>query len=175
MLKALLLAAAVALPLSAHAADATQPVRDIMAVATALWSGEEGTDADYFDAGHIGDFSAELRALYAEASKHPAYDTDEATGSPFDYDPIISGQDGCALENLDIGVAGKAGSATDVVARFKRFTCFEGNSDAERNAVSEVHFRVIVEKGRPVIDDVSMGEGDDHYSLAETMKAIVKG
>lgn len=175
MLKPLLLAAVLSLPFPALAADVTQPVRDIMAVATALWSGEEGGDADYFDAQHIGDFSAGLRALYVEASKHPAFDGDEGGGSPFDYDPIISGQDGCALEGLAIAPAARAGDATDVVARFKRFTCFEGNSDAERNAVSEVHFRVIVEKGRPVIDDVSMGEGDDRYSLVETMKAIIKG
>ena len=53
---------------------------------------------------------------------------------------------------------GKDGAATDVVARFKRFACFESSSDAERNAVSEVHFRVIEEDGGPVIDDVVAGE-----------------
>jgi len=175
MLKALLLAAAVTLPLPVLAADVTLPVRDVMAVATTLWSGEEGGDVDYFDADHIGDFSAAFRTLYAEASKHPAFDSEDGTGSPFDYDPIISGQDGCALEGLTIGASGKAASATDVVARFKRFSCFEDSSDEERNAVSEVHFRVVVEKGKPVIDDVVSGEGADRISLVETMKAIIKG
>lgn len=175
MLKPLLLAAALALPLPALAADVTQPVRDIMQVATELWSGEEGGDVDYFDATHIADFSAAFRALYAEAAKHPAFDSDDGTGSPFDYDPIISGQDGCALEGLAIAPGAKTGNATDVVARFKRFTCFEGNTDEERNAVSEVHFTVITEKGKPVIDDVVSGEGGDRISLVESMKAIIKG
>lgn len=175
MLKVLVLAAALVPPLSALAADVTAPVKDIMQVATTLWSGEEGGEVDYFDAQHIVLFSSAFQALYAEASKHPAYDSEDGTGSPFDFDPILFGQDGCALEDLAIAPGAKTGAASDVVARFKRFTCFEGNTEAERNAVSEVHFRVIVEKGKPVIDDVSIGEGTDHMSLVETMQAIIKG
>lgn len=173
MLKHILVAGFIAIAGPVHAADATAPVHAIMDVATALWSGTEGEPGDYFDDAHIGNFSKTIRALYAEASKHPAFDTDEGEGSPFDYDPIVLGQDGCPLDGLTIQAGEAEGGATDVVARFKRFTCMEGNSDEERNAVSELHFRVISEGGRPVIADVVTGEGDDRHSLAEALKEIV--
>lgn len=174
MLKYLLVAGSLALVGPASAADVSTPVHAIMDVATALWSNTDGEAGDYFDAAHIGNFSKNMQSLYTEATKHPAYDTDEGQGSPFDYDPIILGQDGCPLEGLTIQAGKKDGAATDVVARFKRFACMEDSSDAERNAVSEVHFRVITESGRPVIADVVSGEGDDRYSLADALKAIVK-
>ncbi len=173
MLKYILVAGILAIAGPAHAADATAPVRAIMDVATALWSGTEGDPGDYFDYAHIGNFSKSIRTLYTKALKHPAFDTEEGEGSPFDYDPIVLGQDGCPLEGLTLQ-AGKAdGGATDVVARFKRFTCMDGSSDEERNAVSELHFRVVSESGRPVIADVVTGEGDDRHSLADALKEIV--
>lgn len=173
MLKYLLVAGSLALAGPACAADVTAPVRAIMDVATALWSNSDGEAGDYFDEAHIGNFSKSTRALYTEATKHPAYDTEGGVGSPFDYDPIILGQDGCPLEGLALQVGKKDGAATDVVARFKRFACMEDASDEERNAVSEVHFRVISESGRPVIVDVASGEGDDHYSLVDALKEIL--
>jgi hypothetical protein len=173
MLKYLLVATSLVLVGPASAADATTPVRAIMDVATALWSNGDGETGDYFDEAHIGNFSKNMRALYTEATKHPAFDTEDGTGSPFDYDPIVMGQDGCPLEGLTVQVGKKDGAATDVVARFKHFTCMDGASDEERNAVSEVHFRVISENGRPVISDVASGEGDDHYSLAQALKEIL--
>lgn len=173
MLKYLLVAASLAVVGPADAADVTTPVRAIMDVATALWSNGNGEAGDYFDEAHIGNFSKTMRALYTEATKHPAFDTEDGAGSPFDYDPIVLGQDGCPLDGLTLQVGKKDAAATDVVARFKHFACMEGASDEERNAVSEVHFRVISEGGRPVIADVASGEGDDHYSLAEALKQIL--
>lgn len=173
MLKYLLVAVCLATAGSANAADATTPVRAIMDVATALWSDAQSDPSDYFDDAHIGNFSKSIRALYAEALKHPAFDTDDGEGNPFDYDPIVLGQDGCPLKDLTLQAEKAGGAATDVVARFKRFTCMEGDSDEERNAVSELHFRVISENGKPVIADVVTGEGDDRHSLAEALKEIV--
>ena len=155
MFKYCLVAASLALAGPAYAADAVAPVQSIMAVATALWSNGDGEAGDYFDEAHIGNFSKHMRELYAEATKHPAFDSEDGTGSPFDYDPIILGQDGCPLEGLTIEADGKDGAATDVVARFKRFACMEDSSDEERNAVTEVHFRVVSEHGRPVIASIS--------------------
>lgn len=173
MLRYLLVAGFLAFVGPAGAADVMTPARAIMDVATALWSNTDGAVEDYFDGSHIGYFSKNIRALYAEALKHPAFDTDEGEGNPFDYDPIVLGQDGCPLEGLTIQAGKTEGAATDVVARFKRFSCMEGASDEERNAVSEVHFRVISENGRPVISDVVSGEGDDRYSLVEALKGVL--
>jgi len=173
MFKYCLVAASLAFAGPAYAADAVAPVQSIMAVATALWSNGDGEAGDYFDESHIGNFSKHMRELYAEATKHPAFDSEDGTGSPFDYDPIILGQDGCPLEGLTIEADGKDGAATDVVARFKRFACMEDSSDEERNAVTEVQFRVISEHGRPVIADVISGEDGDRYSLAEALTEII--
>lgn len=173
MLKYILVAGCLAVAGPANAADATTPVRAIMDVATALWSGTDGDPGDYFDDAHIGYFSKTIRTLYAKALKHPAFDTDDGEGSPFDYDPIVLGQDGCPLEGLTVQVGETDGAATDVVTRFKRFSCMEGNSDEERNAVSELHFQVVPENGRPVIADIVTGEGDDRHSLAEALQEIV--
>ncbi|MBS1182872.1 MAG: hypothetical protein H6Q99_2752 [Proteobacteria bacterium] len=173
MLKSVLVAVSLALAGPACAADAVAPVRAIMDVATALWSNADGEAGDYFDDAHIGNFSEDVRGLYAEAIKHPAFDTDEETGNPFDYDPIILGQDGCPLDGLTVQAGKTDGVATDVVVRFKRFSCMEGSSDEERNAVSEIHFRVISERGRPVIADVISGEGDDRSSLTGALKDII--
>ncbi len=173
MLKSLLLVISLVLVGPASAGDVVAPVRTIMDVATALWSNSDGETGDYFDDAHIGNFSKDLRTLYAEAAKHPAYDTEEGTGNPFDYDPIILGQDGCPLEELTLQTGKMDGAAADVVARFKRFACMEDASDEERDAVSEVHFQVISERGRPVIADVVSGEGDDRYSLVGALKEIV--
>ena len=49
----------------------------------------------------------------------------------------------------------------------------EDSSDEERNAVTEVHFRVVSEHGRPVIADVISGEDGDRYSLAEALTEII--
>lgn len=174
MLKYLLVAVSLSLMGPATAADVTTPVHAVMDVATALWSNTDGGAGDYFDAAHIGNFSKEIRTLYTEATKHPAMDSEGGEGSPFDYDPIILGQDGCPLEGLTIQTGAKDGAATDVVARFKRFSCMEDASDEERNAASEIHFRVIAESGRPVIADVISGEGSDRYSLADALKEILK-
>ncbi len=154
--------------------DVTAPVRAIMNAAVTIWSdnGDNGEPVDYFDAAHIGNFSTRFQSLYAAASNHPAHDTEDGTGSPFDYDPILSGQDGCTPEEVSIEAGEKNGAATDVIARFKRFKCFEGDTPEVRNAVSQVRFRVIVENGKPVIDDVITGEGNEPTSIAEDMKEI---
>ncbi|MGQ3676481.1 hypothetical protein ACT6QH_13410 [Xanthobacter sp. TB0139] len=185
MLKQLFVAATLALstsgfsiaPLSTPAlaaeAAATAPVQAIMDVATRKWA-DTGHDApDYFDAAHIGNFSTRLRKLYAEASKHPVFEPDEETGNPFDYDPILSRQDGCPLKDVTITETGKTGAVTNIVARFKGSTCFDGASPEDRNIITEIQFRVITEDGKPVIDDVTTGEGDEKYTLSEDLKAII--
>lgn len=175
MMKNISIAVFLALTTTAGAADMAKPVQAIMDLAASRSSPSYEGDADYFDNAHIGNFSAELRALYAEASKHPAYDAEEEIGSPFDYDPIIMGNGGsCNLEDLAIEVGGKDGSATDVIARSKDRTCVEDSTEEERNTVTVRHFRVILEDGKPVIDDFDAGEGEDHFSLKETLKVIIE-
>lgn len=185
MLKKLFVAATLALcasglpyfsfssPAQAAEAPATAPVQSIMDVATQKWADTGPDTPDYFDPAYIGNFSARLRKLYAQASKHPAFDTDEETGNPFDYDPILSRQDGCPLKDVTLTEAGKTGAATDIVARFKGGTCFEGVSPEERDAISQIQFRVITEDGKPVIDEAITGEGDEKYALSDELKAII--
>ncbi len=172
MLKTLLAVAALALSVPAHAAEATAPVRAIMDVAVSIWSGEDNDPVDYFDEAHIGNFSAELRALYAEASRHPAYDTDEETGSPFDYDPIIGGQDGCALKDVVTTEGQPANGAEDVTVTFDNSHCFgERASDWQPE---KLVFKMIEEDGRPVIDDIDRTSFEEGASLKAELVQIAE-
>lgn len=153
----------------AKAADPVDPVRQIMEYTKANWSGEDGTGKDYFDPSLLDTlYSRRLSTLYREAAKYPVFG-DEG-GSPFDYDVITSSQDGCPLEDVTIAPGKTANGATDVAVSFKLMACFEG--DPIKDTVSTVHFTVIEEGGRPVIDDVLRAGDGEPLSLAEEMKVI---
>ena len=58
---------------------------------------------DYFNDGFLQRlYSKDFVAKYREAAKYPAY---EDGGSPFDYDVIAMGQDGCSINDLKIEAA----------------------------------------------------------------------
>ncbi len=152
------------------AADATDPVKDIMDVATSMWSDNPPEDLDYFDKTHLErDFSKAFVAAYEEASKFPAFE--EGT-TPFDYDVITDSQDGCPLEDLAIRSNGEKDGVTDVVASFKLWTCAEDPS--YKDDVTEVHFDVIVEDGKTVINDIHRKRDGQSDSLLAEMGDIAK-
>jgi len=176
MLNRVVLAGLVALaPLPALAADMTAPVRDVMKVAQALWSNAGVEGLDYFDAQHIGDFSAAFQATYKEATKHPAFDSDDGTGSPFDYDPITDSQDGCPLQDLEIKEGAMKDGVTDVAVNFKLMACYDGSEETLRDAVTTVHFDVVVEDGKAVIADVKHDRDGASSSLLKEMQDINSG
>lgn len=165
----LLLAAALVPAKASFAASADEPVKAIMDLAAAMWSANPPEGKDYFDKDHIGLFSKDFAALYSEAGKYPAF---EDGGSPFDYDVVTSSQDGCPLEDLRIVPATEAAGATDVKVTFKLLTCYGDSPD--KDALSEVHFKVITEDGKSVIADLDRIIDGQSNSLVTEMKEIVK-
>jgi hypothetical protein len=165
-----LLAAGSLLPATASfAADLDQPVKAIMDLVTAKWSPNPPEGKDYFDSDHIVLFSRDFAALYRETEKYPAFD--EGSG-PFDYDVITSSQEGCPLEDLKIVPGTEAAGATEIKVTFKLFACYGDNPD--KDALSEVHFKVITEDGKSVIDEIDRIIDGKPNSLVAEMKDIIR-
>lgn len=165
----LVLAACLLPAMPSLAAGADEPVKAIMDLATALWSDNPPEGKDYFDKEHIGLFSKDFIALYREAEKYPAYDEG---GGPFGYDVVTNSQEGCPLK--DIAIAPEAGTAgtTDVKVTFKLMACYDG--DPGKDALSEIHFKVVTEDGKSVISDMDRIIDGKPASLVAEMKNIIK-
>ena len=166
LILALGLALAAAAPAFAAPAD---PVRTLMDLATALWSDNPPADKDYFDKEHIALFSKDFVAAYREAEKYPVY---EEGGSPFGYDVITNSQDGCPLKDVTITSGAETAGTTDVKVTFKLMSCFA--DDPGKDALSEVHFKVVTEDGKSVISDIDRIIDGKPVSLVAEMKDIVK-
>lgn len=152
----ILLLAAFATTTGARAADPTAPVREIMAEAENGWSeNPSGEPKDYFDAERLDRiYSHDFARVYRAAAKFPAFDEGD---SPFDYDVIVNGQDSCALKDVAITPKPAVDQRTEVDVSFDNTSCFEGVAEPGR---TELHFMVVEEDGRPVIDDiVRAGQG----------------
>ena len=168
---ALILALATTLPAAAQAVD--DPVKAVMDTASALWS-ESDSDTppvDYFDEKNLSTlYSKSFAEAYREAAKYPVYD--EGSG-PFGYDVITNGQDGCPLKDIAIEKGAEKDGMTDVKVTFKLWTCVEDDPKMKEE-VSEVHFDVINEDGKPVINDIHRMVDGKQDSLVAEMKDIVR-
>ena len=151
---------------SAQAADPVAPVKEIMDEAVSGWSENPGEGEDYFSAPRLGRiYSADFAKAYQAAAKFPAYDEGD---SPFDYDVIVSGQDSCSINDLSIAPGPETAGKTDVKVTFDNTHCFgERASDWKP---SELHFMIIEEGGRDVIDDIV--RAGDAGSLKAELQAI---
>lgn len=151
------------------AAGPDEPVKVIMDLASALWSEKPPENADYFDKDHIGLFSKDFVAAYRETEKYPIY---EEGGSPFGYDVITNSQDGCPLKDVSIASAAETAGTTDVKVTFKLMSCYA--EDPNKDALSEVHFKVVTEDGKSLISDIDRIIDGKSVSLMAEMKEIVK-
>lgn len=171
-----LVALALLLPVSVEAADFKAPVSEVMAAAAANWQ-DLGADTDtpppytdYFSEDFLKRlYSKDFVAKYKEAAKYPAYEDD---GSPFDYDPIIGGQDGCALKDVTTVEGQPANGAEDVTVTFDNSHCF-GERAADWQPEPLV-FKVIEEDGRAVIDDIERPSFEEGASLKKEMVEIAE-
>ncbi|KQQ37238.1 MULTISPECIES: hypothetical protein [Rhizobium/Agrobacterium group] len=157
------------------AADVTDPVKAVMKITEDNWNTVDSDWKSLFDPEPIQqNFSKSFQTAYSEASKHPAYETENnAPGDPFGYDVVTSSQDGCPLKDVTIVPAPAANGVSDVKVTFKQWACID---DAEmKDSVSEVHFDVIEEDGKPVIKDIHRVVENESDSLVEEMQSIAKG
>lgn len=171
-----LMALALLVPVCAQAADFKAPVAEVMAAATTNWQ-DLGTDVDtpppytdYFSEDFLKRlYSRDFAEKYSKAAKFPAYDDG---GSPFDYDPIIGGQDGCALKDVTTAEGQPANGAEDVTVTFDNSHCFgerAGDWQPEK-----LVFKMIEEDGRAVIDDIERPSFEEGASLKKEMVEIAE-
>jgi hypothetical protein len=159
----------------AGAADVTDPVRKVMDITETNWKSVDTGWKFIFDADPLSKlFSKRFQAAYKEASKHPAYDTENnEPGDPFGYDVVTNSQDGCPLEEVSIVPAPAKDGMTEVKVRFKQWTCID-EADI-KNSVSEVDFDVVTEGGKPVIDDIHRVADNERDSVLAEMQSLAKG
>lgn len=169
-------ALALLIPVSAQAADFKAPVAEIMAAATSNWQ-DMGTDSDtpppyvdYFSEDFLKRlYSRDFVAKYREAAKHPAYDDG---GSPFDYDPVIGGQDGCALKEVITTEGERANVGEDVTVTFDNSHCF--GERAPNWQPEKLVFKLIEEDGHAVIDDIERPDFAEGASLKKEMVELAE-
>ncbi|SFB42898.1 hypothetical protein SAMN03159496_03640 [Rhizobium sp. NFR07] len=157
------------------AAEAADPVKEVMKITEDNWKSNDSDWKFIFDADPLARlFSKRFQAAYAEASKHPAYETENnGPGDPFGYDVVTASQDGCPLQDVTIVPSAPADGKTGVKVTFKQWTCVD---DTElKDSLSEVQFDVIDEDGKPVIDDIHRVADGESDSLIEEMQSIAKG
>ena len=160
---------------AAFAADPVEPVRKVMDVTVKNWSGAAEDWKYIFDEDMLSSlFSKAFVEQYREAAKKPAYEAESGkTGDPFGYDVVTNSQDGCPIQDLAIDAAPSKDGMSDVTAKFKLWTCMD---EAEMKAmVDEVHFDVIEEGGKPVIDDIHRVGDEGRDSLRKEMADLIKG
>jgi hypothetical protein len=157
------------------AADVPVPVTEVMKITEDNWNSADSDWKFIFDADPLARlFSKRFQSVYAEAAKHPAYDTENnQPGDPFGYDVVTASQDGCPLKEITMVPAAPANGKTDVKVTFKQWTCLD-DTDL-KDSVSEVHFDVIDEAGKPVIDDIHRFADGESDSVVEEMQSIAKG
>lgn len=158
---------------SALAQAAADPVKNVMTLAEGLWSDDPKVEGqDYFDKDRLDAlYSKRFAEAYRAAAKFPIYD--DASG-PFGYDVITNGQDGCPLKDVSITPGAEANGVTDVTVTFKLWTCVDDGS-VDKDSVNEVHFSVITEDSKPVIDDIRRKDDEGKLdSLMTEMQDIVK-
>jgi hypothetical protein len=157
----------------AAAADPADPVRKVMGIAERTWSDPPATEEYYFDTANLDTlYSKGFVEAFRIAEKNPAIPVEDGgeAGYLFDYDVITSSQDGCPLKDLQIKAGAEAGGRTEVDVSFRLWDCLP---DAEeRNKVSEIRFMVVMENGKPVIDDILRIEEGEGSSLVEEMREM---
>lgn len=157
------------------AADPADPVKEVMKVTEDNWNSNDSDWKFIFDPEPLARlFSKRFQTAYADAAKHPAYETENnQPGDPFGYDVVTASQDGCPLQDVVIAPGVAANDKTDFKVTFKQWTCID---DADlKDSISEVHFDVIDEDGKPVIDDIHRVADGESDSVIEEMQSIAKG
>lgn len=160
---------------ASFAAEPADPVKEVMKITEDNWNSNDSDWKFIFDPEPLARlFSKRFQAAYAEAAKHPAYETENnQPGDPFGYDVVTASQDGCPLQDITIAPGAAANGRTDFKVTFKQWTCID---DADlKDSLSEVRFDVVEEDGKPVIDDIHRVADGESDSVIEEMQSITKG
>ncbi len=167
---AVLALALIATTSAAPAAFAQDPVREIMAITENALSAtrDDAKPVDIFGEEQLGTlYSADFVEAFRAGAKNPAYD---GGTSPFSYDVITGGQDGCPLEDVTFTGQDQSDDGVGVAVTFKAYRCFEGE---ERDKVTTVGFDVVTENGRAVVDDIwTEGSDGTEASVKEMAREI---
>ncbi|MFN3499816.1 MAG: hypothetical protein ACK40A_15550 [Pannonibacter indicus] len=183
MLKTAVFAIGLVLPGAVLAADATAPVREIMRMTEANWSESGAEYQDIFDASRLKVlFSSDFAARYEKAMQGEYGSASSSPSSTAPPGPLLATsassaarlsasarRHSCEHATMASAAAPPQGAVTDVKARFQAVTCF--GQEAEYQAYNETLFKVIVENGKPVVDDIVLSMDGTPFSIKAELGA----
>ncbi|MCO6186357.1 hypothetical protein [Rhizobium sp. L1K21] len=133
-------------------ADPMVPVKTVVNIAEKTFDENAEKDpsaGDYLTSKVLkANFSSAFVDAFERGSKR-AEENDE----PFiDYDPVSGGQDSCPLKDVTYSAPVEKDGAYEITIHFKSIYCF-GHEFADE--VDQTRFRVVIENGKPLIDDIT--------------------
>lgn len=155
---------------SAHAADPSTPVKELLDAMMINAAGEKEFD-DYFSEDRLGRlYSDDFLKTYRAAWKKQ--EADENGGYLLGYDPLLMAQDGCPIKDLSLETADDQGGYVPVAARFKAFYCL---NDEYKDQVELRQFILVEKNGAFVVDDIqSVVNGKVDRSVKADLEALSK-
>lgn len=152
--------------------DPMVPVKAVVKMAEASFNENAEVDpeaADYLSQKALKEnFSAAFIDEFERGLKK-AQENDE----PFiDYDPVSGGQDSCPLKDVTYSAPVEKDGAYDITIHFKSIYCF---GDEFADEVDQTRFHVIIENGKPLIDDIiNIFPDTDPISVRQVMDDYFK-
>lgn len=151
-----------------RAADVPAPIREVMEVTTVFWSPRTPKLGSIFSEDRLGRlYSRDFVRVYRAAMRHPIYPNGD---TPFDFDVIVQAQDSCTPEDTHIRLVGTLGPVRDYEVSFARLGCFDGGDPNERTTI---HFDIVDQDGRAVIDDIVTHEADGKVDSTKVLMANI--
>jgi hypothetical protein len=119
-------------------------------------------------------YSQGFAKAYRDAKKKISGDAGDGEDyEPFGYDIITNSQDGCPLQDVKSEVASSGGGKAEVIVSFKHFACM--GDQAEYQFRNVVHFDVVEEGGKAVVDNIRHQGDEGEQSLRDDLADIIKG
>jgi len=155
----------------ARADEAPASIREVMRIEADVWSPRQPKQSIFDDTRIERLFSRDFVRLYRAAMRHPIY---PGGTTPFDFDIIVQGQDSCSLDDMKIAQYEMDAPGNFHEVSFANFACFDDDGDKARRPT--IHFSMVDEGGRTLIDDVLTYEnGEKQHSTKVLMANIAAG
>jgi hypothetical protein len=173
MTKVALILMALTTPAAAFSPE--QPVKALVDATVDNWAGvnEEFTfvlGEQMLDTVYSKAFAKAYRDAKAKISADAG---DGEDYEPFGYDIITNSQDGCPLQDVKSNLASSEAGRAEVIVSFKHFACM--GDQEEYQLFNVVHFDVVSEGGKAVIDNIRHKSDEGEQSLRDDLDDILQG
>lgn len=152
-----------------------EPVKTLVDATVENWAGTNEEFKYVLDDAYLNSvYSKAFAKAYRDAGKKLSQDAGEGEEyPPFGYDIITNSQDGCPLQDVKTDKVTPKDKGAEVIVSFKHYACMGDEADYQIRSV--VHFDVIEEDGKAVIDNIRHKTDEGFQSLRGELDDILKG